>query len=124
MLTSVKYHRVFESEKWMQLIPAFKIEPDWLIQIIPPFISAIVRFRISKENFKEHKFISVYLDGYELLGYCGGNPYWEVYPVDDDTWRCDMDDIDGLMEGIKKGLQQIEEENSKEGNNGRQGSDT
>lgn len=124
MLMSAKYHDLFESNKWQGLIPAFKIKPDWLIQIIPPFTGAIIRFRISRENFRNRQFISVYLDGYELLGYSGGNPYWEVYPVDGDTWRCAMDDIDGLMEGIEKGLQQIEEENNKEENNGGQSSDT
>lgn len=125
MLMSVKYHDMFESDKWRILIPTFKIKPDWLIQIIPPFTGAVVRFGISKENFKDRQFISVYLDCYELLGFCGeGNPYWEVYPVNGDTWRCAMDDIDGLMEGIEKGLQQIEEENNKEENNDRQSNDT
>lgn len=125
MLMSAEYHDAFESDKWRMLIPAFKIKPDWLIQIIPPFTGAVVRFGIFKEGFKDHQFISVYLDCYELLGYVEGNcPYWEVYPVNGDTWRCAMDDIDGLMEGIEKGLQQIEEENNKEENNDRQSNDT
>jgi hypothetical protein len=125
MLMSVKYNDAFESDKWRKLIPAFKIKPDWLIQIIPPFTGAIIRFRIQKEGFTDHQFISVYLDCYELLGYYGGgSPYWKAYPVDDDTWRCAMDDIDCLMEGIEKGLQQIEEENNKEEDNDRQSNDT
>lgn len=112
MLTSAKYHNIFESDKWRKVIPAFKIKPDWLIQIIPPVTGAIIRFRISKEGYKHHEFISVYLDCYDLLGYMNG-PYWEAYAVDGDTWRCAMDDVDCLMEGIEKGLQQIEDKNTK-----------
>lgn len=123
MLMSAEYHTLFESDKWQGLIPAFKIKPDWLIQIIPPFVSAIVRFRISKENFKDDQFISVYLDCYDLIGYMGG-PYWEAYPVNDDVCRCGIDDIDCLMECIETGLQQIEEKNNKEENNGRQSNNT
>lgn len=123
MILSAEYHELFESEKWQKVIPAFKIKPDWLIQIIPPFVSAIVRFRISKENFKDDQFISVYLDCYDLIGSFGG-PYWEAYPIDDDVCRCAMDDIDCLMNCIETGLQQIEEKNNKEENNGRQSNNT
>lgn len=111
MLTSAKYHDLFESSKWIELIPAFNLKPDWLIQITPPVTGAIIRFRISKEGFRHNQDISVYLDCYDVLGIFG-SPYWEAYPVNGDVWRCAMDDVDGLMEGIERGLQQIEEENN------------
>jgi hypothetical protein len=52
-----------------------------------------------------YSWASVYLDPHNLLGYYEGEPYWEVYPYLDDVGRCDMDDIETLLEMIRTSLE-------------------
>jgi len=87
---------------WIQKIPFITFPDDWQIQIIPPFASAMARFRVKKGD----DYISVYLDVYENLGYFGGEPYWEIYPYDDDTYRVAMNDTDELIKRISEALEQ------------------
>lgn len=88
----------FEYDKWMKEIPYIKFPSDWEIKIVPPFAGAIVRFRVKKGNAD----ISVYLDCYDMLG-AVSRPYWEIYPYshDSDTFRCNIHDIDALLEAIE-----------------------
>lgn len=86
-----------EYQKWAKLIPAINFPSDWKIQVIPPFGGAIVRFTAHRENSKNT--VSVYLDCYDRLG-CVGEPYWEIYPYQGDTYRCPMNEVEELLEAI------------------------
>lgn len=33
-------------------------------------------------------------------------PYWEIYPVDGDVYRCGINEVDELKAAIKKALRQ------------------
>ena len=90
------FDEAFESREWIGKIPVIKFPPQWEVQIIPPFGGALVRFRIND-------MVSVYLDGYDLLG-IEGEPYWEVYPHEGDVFRCDMNDVDGLLKAINESI--------------------
>jgi len=86
---------------WIDNIPFIRFDPDWDVQVIPPFSGAMVRFRVKQGDH----IVSVYLDCNQQLGYWDG-PYWEAYPVDDDIWRVGIDDVDGLLDAIRRGLKQ------------------
>ena len=80
-----------QKEKWREvtpLIPPVKVPEGCKIIVIPPFNGAAARFRIKKgKNIS----VSVYLDTVENLGFYGG-PYWEVYPVGGDVYRCGVEE--------------------------------
>lgn len=88
-----------EADKWITAIPAIKFNPKWQVRIIPPMGGAVVRFLVLFGG----KQVSVYLDCYKALGACD-HPYWEAYPINDDTGRFDIHDIDSLIESINKEL--------------------
>lgn len=92
---------LLEWEKWRTEIPFIKWPPDWEVKAIPPFGGAIVRYLI---NTKHKKGLSVYLDCYNYLGYYDlkQTPYWELYPYEDDVFRCEMNDTESLLNAIKK----------------------
>ncbi len=94
---------VFEWSKWQSEIPYLPIEKlsAYNLRAIPPFANAIVRYNLT--NPKNDNFCSVYLDCYDLLGIYG-RPYWEVYPIDNDIFRCDMNDVDSLIGAIIESL--------------------
>lgn len=74
-------------------IPFIQFPADWLIQMIPPFSDAVVRFRVRLPSGKEK---SIYLDSRNSIGYMPYT-YWEVYPVHGDVGRCEMNDIQELL---------------------------
>jgi len=85
--------------KWIDKIPFIQL-PNYLqIKIIPPFSGAIVRFGVCDINNPE-SYVSVYLDCYDLLGWFD-EPYWEIYPYENDVYRIEMNDADGLVKAIK-----------------------
>lgn len=95
---SERYQRVNveRNQKWMEElehIPFIQFPADWKIQVIPPFGDAVVRFRVQLPCGTEK---SIYLDSRDSLG-CFGEPYWEVYPVQDDVGRCERADIEQLL---------------------------
>jgi hypothetical protein len=45
----------------------------------------------------------VYLDTQDVLGYYG-SPYWEAYPIGEDTGRFDITDSEGLIAAIVEEL--------------------
>ena len=98
-----KYDKAMDSRGWISEIPYIKFPNDLEVQIIPPFTGAIVRFRVKHKD--GDKSLSVYLDGYDILGCCG-KPYWEIYPYENDVFRCGMHDIDELVEKIQEELEQ------------------
>ena len=91
-IVSAKYDQEFESREWQSKIPKLKFHSSWDVKIIPPFGGAIIRFVI----YKNDKSCSIYFDGYGLLG-AVDVPYWEIYPVGEDTYRCMLNDVDELL---------------------------
>jgi hypothetical protein len=94
-----EYGILMEHEKWIKEIPYLDFPKEWKIQISPPFAGAVVRFRV---KYKEAD-ISVYLDCYDNLG-CFGAPYWEVYPYDNDVYRCEMKNTEELIRVIQESI--------------------
>ena len=95
---------VYEWRKWHGELPYIQFPSDWLVKAIPPFGGAVVRYNI-KHKYKPDSFVSVYLDCYDELGIVG-EPYWEVYPIDDTCERCSMLEIDKLLELISTSLEE------------------
>ena len=103
--------RAFEFTKWSLEIPWIKFPGHWIIRVLPSMTFAIARFRVSINGMKYS--VSVYLDGYNLLGVYGypkAVPYWEVYPYNENeaTFRCGMNETDKLLEAIEEGLKLID----------------
>lgn len=98
-LVIFKYDEIMESRKWIKEIPFISFPSEWLVQIIPPFNGAVVRFRIQSGSAE----ISVYLDCYDRLGYYG-SPYWEVYPHKEEVFRCEMKDVTSLLKAIQESI--------------------
>lgn len=88
------YYREFYDK-----VPFIKWPAEWSVKAIPPFSGALVRYVVVHQGAR----VSIYLDGNNSLGYWGG-PYWEVYPYDEDVFRCDMDDTKSLVEAVRVSL--------------------
>jgi hypothetical protein len=96
-------YKVEYAEGWRDMlhdIPALRFPPHWHVRMSPPFSGAIVRFRVSLDGDTDHE-SSVYLDVWDRIGYMG-EPYWEVYPYQDDVGRCPMNDTVKLMDMIEE----------------------
>jgi hypothetical protein len=93
---------LFEYRKWAGEIPFLKFKENWIVKVIPPFCGAVVRFLVADKS-EPTLTVSCYLDCYENLGCCG-EPYWEIYPHDDDVFRCGMDEAEELIEAIEYAL--------------------
>ena len=91
--------REFEWMKWYKEIPPIRFPADWNIKIIPPAVCGIVRFWIVDPDTTRSFIASVYLDCYDLLGFCR-RPYWEAYPYKGDVFRCGMEKVDLLLEAL------------------------
>jgi len=108
-----KYSSRVEIEKkekwldWVDEIPYLNFDPNWDVSIIPPFMYAMVRFKVKSGE----GFVSVYLDCHNSLGYFDG-PYWEIYPFHDDVYRVQINDTEKLMAVISESLNY--QNNSKE----------
>jgi hypothetical protein len=106
-LLSCKLEKKFEYIKWAKEIPWMNFPPHWRIKIIPPFLAAIVRFRVTTDKLKDND-ISVYLDCYDKLG-CVGQPYWEAYSINGDTERFLLNETDELLVAIEGEIKRREE---------------
>jgi hypothetical protein len=103
LMTGVNWDRLYDARGWCDKIPFIPFKPGWLVKIIPPFAGAVARFLVSTNG---REYTSVYLDCYSQLG--GWDiPYWEVYPYDGDTFRCEMNETDKLIEAIEISLNEI-----------------
>ena len=85
--------------KWAQEIPTLNFPKEYNVKIIPPSTGAIVRFVVMADDAR----VSVYLDCYDNLGIFG-EPYWEIYPLENDCWRYPMNDTEELMKGIRDSI--------------------
>lgn len=92
------YHRVQESKKWMQEIPALHFDKEWDVRIIPPFGGAVIRFWIWHNGKK----VSVYFDAYDELGFVN-EPYFEYYDGEE-CYRYLMNESEEMMEDIRNFL--------------------
>lgn len=87
----------YQWRHWGLNIPNLKFDSEWEVRIIPPFGGALARFNVIKDD----KWVSIYLDGYDELGYVG-EPYWEIYPNQHgDCSRHLMNDTEELMAEIR-----------------------
>lgn len=66
----------------------------------------MVRFKIKTKELPDGKFVSIFLDCYDLFG-CMGETFWEVYPYKGDIFRCGLYEIDELLMAIKESLKQL-----------------
>jgi hypothetical protein len=96
----INYDNHMESQKWTKEIPYIKFPDDWKIKITPPFSGAVIRFQVKKDDF----WVSVYLDCYDRLGYME-QPYWEIYPHNEDAFRCYMNETDELLRAIEESFE-------------------
>jgi|GEM_PF-1595468 len=104
-LLSAQMHKEFEWERFMYEIPKISFPKEWKVQLQPPYMTAIARFVAYDGDEK----ISVYLDGFNTLGiYRFGSfkkedivPYWEAYEIEGETFRCDMNDTEELINVMK-----------------------
>jgi len=85
--------------EWIEKVPLIPFPAGRQIRMRPPFGGALVRFHV----FGNGKSVSVYLDVNDSLGYMQ-QPYWEVYPVNEENERALMDDVPGLLRLIAIGL--------------------
>lgn len=95
-------YEIENKEHWRERIneiPFLQFPQDWMIKIIPPFGGAMARFIVEKQG----KRISVYLDFDNALGWWEG-PYWEIYPFEDDVYRCGINETQELIDAIAKAL--------------------
>lgn len=94
----------FEARKWVPEIPWIRFPAHWRVKILPSHTGSVCRFLVETAGDA----ISVYLDCYDQLGNFG-QPYWEAYPIDSDTARVAMNDVDGLIAIIEKELTRPQE---------------
>ena len=97
-MASHQIRELFEWDKWREKIPFINFPERFEVKIIPPFGGAVARFQIRDKEY-EDTWVSVYLDCYDLLGYYG-EPYWEIYPYNEDIYRCGMNETDELIKAI------------------------
>ena len=99
-------YQIEQNEKWrewIEKIPSLNFPEKWNVTIIPPYGGAMARFKVELNG----KIASIYLDCHSALGFCDG-PYWEVYPCyDDDTYRCEIHEVEDLMKAITYSLEEI-----------------
>jgi hypothetical protein len=97
--TTIDRYTIEKQQGWrdeIAQIPWIKFPADWDVKIIPPFGDAVVRFQIRLPSGATK---SIYLDSRDSLGYVG-EPYWEVYPYQNDTGRCLIGEVDKLLQLI------------------------
>jgi len=110
---SHKLSKVLEWDKWIKEIPFIPFSKKWEVKIIPPTQGAIVRFRVRIRKYKDAKYISVYLDCYDILG-SFGSPYWEIYPnKEGDVSRIPMNDMDELLAELKEAFKYLYKDDNK-----------
>lgn len=120
-----RYEAAMEMRELARTIPSIQFPAHWHVTIIPPFCGASVRFLVSLEAMPQEEragartpaSVSVYLDCFAHLGAMRDYsqegappiPYWEVYPVGDNTERFLMAETAELVACIEASLVALRE---------------
>lgn len=111
-LMSERYRRDAENRKLVESIPYLSFPANWKIKISPNFGGSTCRFRVTTDRMNGEN-ISVYLDCNQALGWHNDEiGYWEVYPYEEDTFRCGVEETDELLKAIQESVDKIELEYS------------
>lgn len=84
-------------QEWARKMPRIPFDCAWDVRAIPPFGGALVRYAVKHDG----AIVSIYFDGDNSLGYGPEPAYWEVYPFEDDVFRCRWDETDELVAAIR-----------------------
>jgi len=103
MVITYEYDKSMKTRERIKEMPFISFPINWLVRIIPPFGGACIRFHVREKDANKDDVVSIYLDMDDNLGSCG-EPYWEVYPYNGDTFRCGKDEIDELLKAIQQSL--------------------
>ena len=106
-IAEILIEKEYEYDKWRKEIPFIELPEGYLFKPIPNFCGSVIRFLAQKKGRNDS--VSVYLDCYDRLGIMD-KPYWEVYPVDGDTFRCGINEVDELSAAIVEALNEKDEE--------------
>lgn len=96
---AIAWQNAFAIERWAHEMPRLKFPSHWIVQVIPPFGGAIVRFVI----YYKKRSVSVYFDAFDQLG-CFGETHWDAYPIDGDNVRWPMKDWPKMFRAIDREL--------------------
>lgn len=107
-LIGIRYE-IEMNEQWRDIrekIPFIRFKECWQVRVIPPYLGAVARFEVKEDSSDSDAVCSVYLDWFNVLGWCGGKPYWEVYTGVDKEGpeRFDLDDTAGVVDCIDRQL--------------------
>lgn len=91
--------RIQDWLEWADKIPFMQFPETWEVKAIPNMCGSIIRYKVRDKKSK--LVVSIYLDGYDLLG-CVGEPYWEAYPINDDVYRVPFKDHKKLIRRIER----------------------
>lgn len=89
---------VEKKEQWRALckkMPFLDFPAGVSVKVIPPFAGAVARFIMSNGERE----ISVYADFFDALDFYE-EPYWEAYPINGDTFRCEINESELLVKTI------------------------
>ena len=95
-----EYDDVFEVFKWKKTVPYIQFPEVWEVKIIPSFGGAIIRFQVRLPYMTDEESVSVYLDGYNMIGSMSG-PYWECFPIERVAVRFDIESVDMMLKVIQ-----------------------
>lgn len=104
------------SARTIEDFPWITLPPGYSFKVTFPFCGAAARFRVCKTD-KPERDISVYLDTRDVLGYVR-QPYWEAYPIGEDTGRFLLNETEELIAAIVAELEKDNPTNNPGGQNG------
>ena len=86
-----------------QVFPILSFPENWGIRMLPAFGGAAFRFEVIIDS---HSF-SVYYDIWDQLGSMY-RPYFEVYPIDGDTFRCYKNEFHLLIDAVDNEVKRLD----------------
>jgi len=103
MKSDIQRATIEGQEKWEEIckeIPPLNFKKEWDVKIIPPYGGTVARFVVNYNG----KVVSVFLDWYGRLA-CEDEPYYELYPWEDDIKRYYLTETEELMKDIETVLE-------------------
>ena len=92
---------VYESERWENLLPELKLNPNWRIQPAPPIESEVLRFKIWNKPHDAPAIVA--FDPYRD----SEDPVWKVFGEDTEPYDVPIDDATQLRAVIASVLQDV-----------------